>query len=78
PRLRALGLSPSAFNLSGWILLHTNNHFAIKTLPLKRGETAKINRRATREGDALANILLGWWEYYVVNNAIYQAFFIIL
>ena len=25
PRLRALGLSPSAFNLSGWIPSHTNN-----------------------------------------------------
>ena len=25
PRLRLLGLSPSAFNLSGWIPSHTNN-----------------------------------------------------
>ena len=30
PRLRALGLSPSAFNPSGWILLHTNNRISIR------------------------------------------------
>ena len=47
-------------------------------MPTNRGIVAKKYRYAAREGDALANILLGWWEYYVVNNAIYQAFFIIL
>ena len=39
PRLRALGLSPSAFNLR-LDTLHTNNRIAIKAMPNNRGNAA--------------------------------------
>ena len=40
PRLRALGLKPSAFNLSGWIPPHTNNRITAKVMPTNRNAVA--------------------------------------
>ena len=40
PRLRALGLKPSAFNLSGWIPLHTNNRIT-EVMPYNRGKATE-------------------------------------
>ncbi len=46
PRLQALGLSPSAFNLSGWIptrhKIASNNRITAKVMPTNRGKAAKL------------------------------------
>ena len=46
PRLRALGLKPSAFNLSGWIppqpITAANNRITAKVMPTNRGKAAKL------------------------------------